>query len=70
VMKITRTGNGYHAEAIRGLEIFPCRGRGNTGLDERVTDWWEKASALAPLRFHSIAKGLPSEKPKRRKKQG
>ena len=70
VMKITRTGNGYHAEAIRGLEIFPCRGRGNTGLDERVTDWWEKASALAPLRFHSIAKGLPSEKPQRRKTHG
>ncbi len=71
VMKITRTGDRYEAEAIRGLEIFPCRGRGCTGLDDRVTQWWEKASAVAPLRFRSIAQGLPSNaKPHRRTKLG
>jgi protein-L-isoaspartate(D-aspartate) O-methyltransferase len=69
VMKITRNGDGYDAEAIRGLEIFPCRGRGNSGLDERVTDWWEKASALAPLHFRSIAQGLPSNKKTQRPKK-
>jgi protein-L-isoaspartate(D-aspartate) O-methyltransferase len=69
VMKITRMRDRYDAEAVRALEIFPCRGRGNTALDERLTDWWEKASALAPLRFRSIEQGLPSnERPQRRGK--
>jgi protein-L-isoaspartate(D-aspartate) O-methyltransferase len=60
VVKITRLGDQYLAEAIKRLEIFPCRGRGNTALDERLTDWWETASALAPLRFRNIDRGLPS----------
>jgi protein-L-isoaspartate(D-aspartate) O-methyltransferase len=60
VIKIARVGSGYKAEAIRGIEIFPCRGRGNTTLDKRLTDWWERASALGPLRFRRIDRGLPS----------
>jgi protein-L-isoaspartate(D-aspartate) O-methyltransferase len=69
VVKITRLNNEYHAEAVRGIEIFPCRGRGDTALDERLTDWWQTASALAPLRFRSIDHGLPSNRsPRRRKK--
>jgi protein-L-isoaspartate(D-aspartate) O-methyltransferase len=60
IMKITRLGHQYRAEAVRRIEIFPCRGRENTLLHERLTDWWETASALAPLRFRSIKHGLPS----------
>jgi protein-L-isoaspartate(D-aspartate) O-methyltransferase len=70
VVKITRFESGYQAEAVRGIEIFPCNGRGNTTLDERLTDWWETASALAaPLRFRNIYQGLPSNRePRRRRK--
>ena len=69
VVKITRLGDLYLAKAIRGIEIFPCEGRSDTALDERLTDWWERASALAQLRFCSIDQGLPSNRaPRRRKK--
>jgi protein-L-isoaspartate(D-aspartate) O-methyltransferase len=60
VVKISRLGHQYRAEAVKRIEIFPCRGRENTALHERLTDWWETASALAPLRFRSIRHGLPS----------
>ena len=60
VVRITRLRSGYRAEAVRGIRIFPCNGRGNSALDGRLTDWWETASALAPLRFHRIDHGLPS----------
>jgi protein-L-isoaspartate(D-aspartate) O-methyltransferase len=30
-------------------------------LDDRVADWWQRASALAPLRFCGIEQGLPSD---------
>jgi protein-L-isoaspartate(D-aspartate) O-methyltransferase len=69
VVKITRLGDQYRAEAVKRIEIFPCRGRGNTALDERLTDWWETASALAPLRFRSIDHGLPSNNMPRRRKE-
>lgn len=61
VVKITRLAVGYQAEFIRGIEIFPCSGRGGTPLDERLTDWWKKASALSPLYFRGIHRGLPSQ---------
>lgn len=61
VIKITRKEDGYHAEAVRRIEIFPCRGRGETDLDEQVADWWEKASVLAPVHFLRIEQGLPSD---------
>jgi protein-L-isoaspartate(D-aspartate) O-methyltransferase len=67
VVKITRLESDYQAEAVRGIDIFPCSGRGNTGLDERLTDWWETASALEPLRFRSIDQGLPSNHRRRNK---
>jgi protein-L-isoaspartate(D-aspartate) O-methyltransferase len=70
VVKITRLDGEYQAKAVRGIEIFPCRGRGNTALDERLADWWEVASALAPLRFRSIDQGLPSNKGPRRARNG
>jgi protein-L-isoaspartate(D-aspartate) O-methyltransferase len=70
VVKITRLGPQYRAEAVKRIEIFPCRGRENTALHERLTDWWETASALAPLRFRGIHHGLPSNNvPRRRKKR-
>jgi Protein-L-isoaspartate carboxylmethyltransferase len=59
VIKVTRQDDGYQAEAIRRIEIFPCKGRGETLLDEQVADWWEKASVLAPLHFRGIEQGLP-----------
>jgi protein-L-isoaspartate(D-aspartate) O-methyltransferase len=66
VIKITRLPRCYEAEAVRRIRIFPGRGRGGTALDERVTDWWERAVTLAPLRFRSLEQGLPSErKPQR-----
>lgn len=61
VIKITRKGSRYEAEAVRQIRIFPGRGRGVTALDDRVADWWERASALAPLRFRGIEQGLPSD---------
>ena len=61
VVRIVRTGKGYQADAVQQIRIFPGRGRGTTALDDRVADWWERASALGPLRFRSLAQGLPSE---------
>jgi protein-L-isoaspartate(D-aspartate) O-methyltransferase len=61
-VKITRLKSEYRAETVRGIEIYPCHGRGNTDLDERVTNWWETATALEPLRFRSIKHGLPSNR--------
>ncbi|MFB6453276.1 protein-L-isoaspartate O-methyltransferase family protein [Bradyrhizobium tunisiense] len=61
VIKITRKGRGFQAEAVQQIRIFPGRGRGTTGLDDRVADWWQRASALAPLRFRGIERGLPSD---------
>ncbi|MCA6108694.1 protein-L-isoaspartate O-methyltransferase family protein [Bradyrhizobium cenepequi] len=66
VIKITRLARCYQAEAVRRIRIFPGQGRGRTALDERVTDWWERAVALAPLRFQGIEQGLPSERKPRR----
>jgi protein-L-isoaspartate(D-aspartate) O-methyltransferase len=59
VIRIKRIDKAYQAEAIRRIAIFPGQGRGVTALDERVVDWWERASALAPLRFRRIEQGLP-----------
>jgi protein-L-isoaspartate(D-aspartate) O-methyltransferase len=61
VIKIVRKGRGFEAEAIQQIRIFPGKGRGTTALDDRVTDWWQRASALAPLRFRGIEQGLPSD---------
>jgi protein-L-isoaspartate(D-aspartate) O-methyltransferase len=61
VIMITRKAKGFEAEAVQQIRIFPGRGRGATALDDRVADWWQRASALAPLRFRGIAQGLPSD---------
>ncbi|MBR0716865.1 protein-L-isoaspartate O-methyltransferase [Bradyrhizobium liaoningense] len=61
VMKIVRRGKGFEADAVRQIRIFPGQGRGATALDDRVADWWERASALAPLRFRRLEQGLPSD---------
>ncbi len=61
VVKITRKVDGFHAEAVRRVEIFPCKGRGETELDDQVADWWEKASVLAPVHFRGLEQGLPSD---------
>jgi len=66
LFKITRLDGGYNAEAVRRIEIFPCQGRGNTAIDERLTGWWEEMSALAPFRSRSINRGLPSDRKPRR----
>lgn len=58
---IRRRGKGFEAEAVQQIRIFPGRGRGTTALDDRVADWWQRAAALAPLRFRGIAQGLPSD---------
>ncbi|MBR0957214.1 protein-L-isoaspartate O-methyltransferase family protein [Bradyrhizobium japonicum] len=58
-IKITRKGRGFEAEAVQQIRIFPGLGRGVTALDDRVADWWQRASALAPLRFRGLAQGLP-----------
>lgn len=60
-LKITRKGRGFEAEAIQQIRIFPGKGRGTTALDDRVADWWQRASALAPLRFRRLEQGLPSD---------
>jgi protein-L-isoaspartate(D-aspartate) O-methyltransferase len=60
-LKIMRKGKGFEAEAVQQIRIFPGQGRGATALDDRVADWWQRASALAPLRFRGIAQGLPSD---------
>ncbi|QHP72708.1 methyltransferase [Bradyrhizobium sp. LCT2] len=61
VIRITRRGKGFEAEPVQQIRIFPGRGRGTTALDDRVADWWQRASALAPLRFRGIEQGLPSD---------
>ncbi|AWL99671.1 protein-L-isoaspartate O-methyltransferase family protein [Bradyrhizobium amphicarpaeae] len=61
VVKVTRKIDGFYAEAVRRVEIFPCKGRGETELDEQVADWWEQASVLAPVRFQGLEQGLPSD---------
>jgi protein-L-isoaspartate(D-aspartate) O-methyltransferase len=60
-LKITRKGKGFEAEAVQQIRIYPGQGRGTTALDDRVADWWQRASALAPLRFRGIEQGLPSD---------
>jgi protein-L-isoaspartate(D-aspartate) O-methyltransferase len=60
VIRIRRLDKDYQAEALRRIAIFPGHGRGVTALDARVADWWERASALAPLRFRRIEQGLPA----------
>ena len=59
---LSRLDREYQAEAIGGVEIFPCRGRGDSSLDKRLTSWWETASALGPFQFRSIIRGLPSNR--------
>jgi protein-L-isoaspartate(D-aspartate) O-methyltransferase len=61
VIRIARQGSLFEADAIRRINIFPGQGRANGALEARVTDWWERALALGPLRFRSIEHGLPSE---------
>lgn len=61
VIKITRKAKGFEAEAVQQIRIFPGQGRGTTALDDRVADWWQRASALAPLRFRGIEQGLPAD---------
>ena len=61
VVMITRKGRTFEAEAVQQIRIFPGHGRGTTALDDRVADWWQRASALAPLRFRGIEQGLPSD---------
>jgi len=60
-LKITRRTKGFVAEAVQQIRIFPGHGRGVSALDDRVADWWQRASALAPLRFHGLEQGLPSD---------
>jgi len=59
VIRIKRLDQDFQAEAIRRIAIFPGHGRGLTALDARVAEWWERASALAPVRFRRIEQGLP-----------
>ncbi|MFT4115510.1 protein-L-isoaspartate O-methyltransferase family protein [Bradyrhizobium sp.] len=61
VIRIVRKGARFEAEAVQQIRIFPGQGRGMTALDDRVADWWERASSLAPLRFRGLARGLPSD---------
>lgn len=60
-LKITRIAKGFEAEAIQQIRIFPGRGRGASALDDRVANWWQRASALGPLRFRALERGLPSD---------
>jgi len=60
-LKITRRAKGFEAEAVQQIRIFPGQGRGATALDDRIADWWQRAAALAPLRFRGIEQGLPSD---------
>ncbi|QPF90415.1 protein-L-isoaspartate O-methyltransferase family protein [Bradyrhizobium commune] len=61
IIKITRKGKGFEAEAVQQIRIFPGQGRGVTTLDDRVAEWWQRAAALAPLRFREIEQGLPAD---------
>jgi len=56
LFKITRLGAGYHAEAVRRIEIFPCYGRGNIAVDERLTRWWDAMARVRSLRRDAHAK--------------
>jgi protein-L-isoaspartate(D-aspartate) O-methyltransferase len=56
LFKITRLDAGYHAEAFGRIEIFPCHGRGNTAIDERLMRWWEAISRVRSLRRDAHAK--------------
>lgn len=58
---IRRRGRGFEAEAVQQIRIYPGRGRGISALDNRVADWWQRASALGPLRFRGLAQGLPTD---------
>ncbi|MFK4505392.1 methyltransferase domain-containing protein [Bradyrhizobium daqingense] len=60
-LRITRKGRSFVAEAVQQIRIFPGQGRGATALDDRVADWWQRASALAPLRFRRLEQGLPAD---------
>ena len=62
VIKITRQGSVFEAEALRRIKIFPGQGRHTSTLEARVVDWWERALALGPLRFRGIEHGLPSDR--------
>lgn len=61
VIRIIRKGKKFEAGAVRQIRIFPGKGRGATALDDEVADWWDRASALAPLRFRRLEQGLPSD---------
>jgi protein-L-isoaspartate(D-aspartate) O-methyltransferase len=61
VMMIRRKGRAFEAAAVQQIRLFPGRGRGTTALHDRIADWWERASSLAPLRFRRIEQGLPSD---------
>ena len=56
LFKITRLNAGYRAEAIRRIDIFPCHGRGNTVVDDRLTQWWEAMSRVRSLRRDAHSK--------------
>ena len=68
VVRITRRGRLFEAEAVRRATIFPGNGRGIGALEARVTAWWERALALGPLQFRSLAHGLPSDRAPTRKR--
>jgi protein-L-isoaspartate(D-aspartate) O-methyltransferase len=56
LFKITRLNVGYHAEAIGQIEIYPCRGRGNTVVDRRLMRWWEAIAQVRSLRRDTHAR--------------
>ena len=58
LFKITRLDEGYRAEAVRRVEIFPCHGRSNADIDERLTHWWEAMSTVRSLRRDAHAKEI------------
>jgi protein-L-isoaspartate(D-aspartate) O-methyltransferase len=61
VVRIRRRGQGFEAEAVQQIRIFPGHGRGTSALEDRVADWWERALLLGSLRFRKLAQGLPSD---------
>lgn len=56
LFKIIRLESGYGAEAMRRIDIFPCHGRGDNTIDERLTHWWEAMSDVRSLRRDNHAK--------------
>jgi protein-L-isoaspartate(D-aspartate) O-methyltransferase len=50
LFKITSLDEGYSAEALRRVEIFPCYGRKDADIDERLTRWWEAMASVRSLR--------------------